>query len=549
MRLPYRFGRYTLVERIAAGGTAEIYRALVGRGRGARDVAVKRLLPSWGGNAEIEAMLMDEARVLSHLSHPAIVRVHEHGMAEGNPFIAMEYVDGMDCARLLAESVRDGGPPPLRIALYIVEQVLLALEFAHRSSDSEGRPLGVVHRDISPQNILLAWDGRVKVTDFGIAKGAHRTRMTELGQLKGKYAYMAPEQAMGMQVDCRADIFACGIVLWELVFARRLFEGESEVEVLERVRMMRSVPGDMRSLSPDLAGTLMLALAPDPARRYRGALEMLCDLRRAAVAAGGMATCYDLAGFLRERFSPEAEEEFAPARDQGSGAGLSTKPMGMSRFGSGRKICAMALRAAGLAATLGLAAISPPSRGGVAVAQTSPAQAEGVVLGATRLPPPAAMPERRGAVAIDTDPPGASGTLRIGDSVVRFKSPFARGDIEIGDGVRGFAEIETKGFKPARLEFKLDPLNPAFVKKVSLEREAHSTLSIHARPWGIVDIEGAISGREAPAVASGLKAGSYTVTVTHPPTGERASGRVTVKDGASKRCVATFSARPELKCF
>ncbi|HPM41718.1 MAG TPA: PfkB family carbohydrate kinase, partial [bacterium] len=383
--------------------------------------------------------------------------------------------------------------------------------------------------------LLVDHDDLIAATRFAVAAGGLAcTRRGVLPALHG-----------------RADIFACGIVLWELVFARRLFEGGSDVEVLEKVRMLRSVPGDMRSLPPDLAGTMMLALAPDPDRRYRAASEMLCDLRRAAVATGGMATCYDLAGFLHERFSPGAHELFVPNADLETQAGNLTRPMGGIPSGPGGKKFAVALRAAGLAATLGLVAISPPSRESVAVAETgtTPAIAVEAAPVAARVRPPSALPERRGAVAIDTDPPGAGGILRIGDKVVRFRSPFAQNDIEIGDGVLGFAEVGAKGFRPARLEFKLDPLNPAFVRKVSLEREAHATLSVRARPWGIVDIEGAASGREAPVVASKLRAGSYAVTVTYPPTGEKASGRVIIREGASKRCVATFSARAELKCF
>lgn len=271
MRLPYHFGRYTLLEKIACGGTAEVYRAVLNAEEGfAKTVAVKRLLPAWCGSDDFERMLIDEGRVLTHLTHGAIVQVMELGRIEGMPFLAMEFVDGIDAARLLSELIRDREPLPPPHALYLIGQVLLALAFAHRAAGGDGRPLNIVHRDVSPSNILLSWNGEVKVTDFGIAKGLHRSRETRVGQLKGKYAYMAPEQARGRVVDRRANIWAFGVVVYEMLMGRRLFDAEDISEtlaaVLTREVSVTSMPAD---IPPRLRALVRDCLIRDPKQRLR----------------------------------------------------------------------------------------------------------------------------------------------------------------------------------------------------------------------------------------------------------------------------------------
>ena len=303
MLLPYRFGRYTLVEKIACGGTAEVYRAVLNAHNGfAKTVALKRLLPSWGGNEEIQEMLVDEARVLTYLQHQAIVQVLELGSEEGITFIAMEFVDGVNCATLLKKIIRDRSPLPLTHALQITGQVLLALEFAHRCEDSVGRPLGIVHRDISPSNILLSYNGEVKITDFGVAKGLHKSSLSTFGQLKGKYAYMAPEQARGEPVDARADLFACGVVLYELLTAKRLFDAATDLEVLEKVKHAMIPKESTIELPPPIRSIVLRALLRDRSARYQSAAQMVADVRHAARKMDALGSSLELASYLKKVF-------------------------------------------------------------------------------------------------------------------------------------------------------------------------------------------------------------------------------------------------------
>ena len=280
-----------------------MYRAVLNADNGfAKTVAVKRLLPTWGGNDELREMLIDEARALTHLQHQAIVQVLELGSEEGTTFIAMEFVDGINCATLLKKTIRDRSPLAAAQTLYIIGQVLLALEFAHRCEDADGQPLKIVHRDISPSNILLSYNGEVKVTDFGIAKGMHRTRLSTVGQLKGKYAYMAPEQARGEPVDARADLFACGVVLYELLTARHLFDAPTDLEVLERVKQASLPDGALDELPASIHPIIMRALARDRKDRYPRAAQMLEDIRQAARSMDALSSNLELANYLRNIF-------------------------------------------------------------------------------------------------------------------------------------------------------------------------------------------------------------------------------------------------------
>lgn len=548
MHLPYQFGRYTLVEKIACGGTAELYRAVLHAEEGfAKTVAVKRLLPSWCGSDEVERMLIDEARVLTHLQHGSIVQVIELGRAEGAPFIAMEFVDGIDCARLLTELIRDREPLPLPHALYVIGQVLLALECAHRSVDASGKRLGVVHRDISPSNILLAWNGEAKVTDFGIAKGLHRTRETCAGQLRGKFAYMAPEQARGESIDPRADLFACGAVLFELLTATRLFDGRDDIEVLERVRRADWTREAIGGMSPEVRSLLTLALSADREQRYQSAAEMLSDVGRIARREGEPVTAIEFSGFLCGRFPRRRlpmEEIFRAV----TGEEPPTKPMALSEpFAAGARKVRQA-RAALLAALLAAVMLIPPasSKGKVVHRMPTPEPVSSFVpMRVVTVDPPHPSP---GAIAIDSNPPGLRGWLMLPGERRRIQTPFALEGIAVGDGVEGAIELVASGYRPAKERFRLEPSRPTFAKKIDLIREKPSSLSVQARPWGLVDIAGYASGQETPVAGLKLKAGRYLVKVRYPPSGRVVAHTLILADGETRRCFATFEGEPKFSC-
>lgn len=554
MRLPYRFGRYTLVEKIAAGGTAEVYRAVLSAENGfAKTVAVKRLLPLWGGNDELRAMLIDEARALVCLQHQAIVQVLELGSEGDIPFIAMEFVDGIDCGRLLNDVIRGGEYLPMAHALYIVGQILLALEFAHRTVDAGGRPLGIVHRDISPSNILLSWNGEVKVTDFGIAKGLHRTKFTATGQLKGKYAYMSPEQAGGKAIDARSDLFSCGIIMYELLSGTRLFDAPTDFEAVNLVRRVRIPPDPIRQLPAQVRAILILALAKDRDKRYQSAKEMLTDIQRASRALGEIGSSLDLASFLRGRFPGEAvrppdpradalgDEPRTRVLDEGA-----MQPAGVqSRLGGPLKRRAKHLARLGLVASmLGAIAVMPF---GMNEGSTKPPPAVSEKMSEDVRPvlPP---PDVEGAIAIDSAPSGAAGTLTLGGKVEGFVTPFAVEGIKVGDGIDGRIEIGKAGYESISHDFRLARDSPALVKNFALKRAGEGRISIHARPWGFASIDGVLARRETPVNGLKLKAGTYVVRVDHPPTGSAVKKMVDIADNQSRRCIAAFGRVPEFSC-
>ncbi len=540
MKLPHRFGRYTLLERIARGGTAEVFRARFESSDGfVKTVAIKRLLPNWCGNAELRTLLIDEARVLTHLQHQAIVQVYELGRDASVPFIAMEYVDGIDAGQLLRFCLRDEEPLPMAQALFITAQVLVALEFAHRSVGADGTPLHIVHRDISPSNILISVNGEVKVTDFGIAKGGHRTHVTAMGAPRGKYAYMAPEQARGESVDCRADLFACGIMLFELLTASRLFDAPTDIEVLERVRSVDLPQERMAHLPPELRAILLLALAADSDVRYQHASEMLADVRQAMQILGAMSTSLEMAGLLHERFA------CAPRATLGTEAeGDGTRVMPVEVGQRLRKWSWHRLRLMGAAVILLLLAAVPPVGSREVSVEVPPSSISQEVAAASAPSPTVPV---SGRIVIDSTPTGATGTLFFGGERRAITTPFVQDAIDLGDGIDGRVTLSLPGHVPATKTFRLTPESPAMVANVSLARRGHARLSVTARPWGMVDVAGAARGREAPLHLT-LAPGAHEVRVHHPPTGRSVSRRLQLAAGTNTRCRADFVDEARLVC-
>jgi eukaryotic-like serine/threonine-protein kinase len=229
-----QFGKYQLIRKIGTGGMAEVFlaRTMVAQGL-AKTLVIKKIHGAYARSRQFVTMFVDEAKIALGLNHPNIIQVFDFGAVGDTYFLAMEYVEGLDLLRLLQEAAKSRVRLPYGISAYIVQQVAKGLDYAHRKADEFGQPFGIVHRDISPQNILLSWDGGVKIVDFGIARA--RDVHEEQGVIKGKFAYMSPEQARGDAVDCRSDVFAAGIVLYELVCARPLFHAKGK-EALEMVK-------------------------------------------------------------------------------------------------------------------------------------------------------------------------------------------------------------------------------------------------------------------------------------------------------------------------
>ncbi|MFT5994073.1 MAG: serine/threonine protein kinase, partial [Bradymonadia bacterium] len=244
-------GRYRLLRSLARGGMGELYLAEVtGQHGWSKRVALKTVLPHLGADPEFISRFLDEATIAARLSHATIVSVFDAGCERGTWYLAMEYVDGPDLRRVLkALRVRDA-LMPIPLVLYIAAELAAALDVAHSACDEAGEPLGIVHRDVSPANVLLSRSGEVKLTDFGIAAARVRATRTETGRLRGTFPYISPEQAGGETVDGRSDVYAVGTLLFELLTGTRAFDGDSDVEILARVR--RGERPALLDLRPDL---------------------------------------------------------------------------------------------------------------------------------------------------------------------------------------------------------------------------------------------------------------------------------------------------------
>jgi serine/threonine-protein kinase len=272
-RLPRSLGAYRLLRRIGSGGMAEVYLALAYGASGfEKKVAIKAMLPEMRDNATLQRILIEEAKLGARLQHRNLVQVHDLGVAEGTYFLRMDYVDGADLRTLLHLERPERG-----LALLIAEEVVLAMEYLHQARDDDGRPLGLVHRDVSPGNVLLSRAGEVKLSDFGITKATMLADVTQANVLKGKYAYMSPEQVSGRSLTAQSDQFGLGIMLAEMLSGRRPYDGETPLATMELIRA--AAPPDLAELDPDLRPLILRCLAADPGRRFESD-----DALRAAIS-------------------------------------------------------------------------------------------------------------------------------------------------------------------------------------------------------------------------------------------------------------------------
>jgi serine/threonine protein kinase len=277
---PISFGKYTLFERIGRGGMADVFKARVqGPGGFERIFVIKRILPHLSDDPTFIKMFMEEAKLAARLNHPNIVQVFELDSVDGEYFMSMEYVRGRDLAETMRTLWARVGPPRPELVAYVGREMCRALAYAHDFTADDGTRLGMIHRDISPSNVMLSVEGAVKLLDFGIAKaltGDTEETNTKSGTLKGKFAYMAPEQTMSNDVDQRIDIFATGIVLHEILTGRRLFKGENDLQTIEKVRQCNVLPPSLHNpLCPaELDEIVLRALAKNSEDRYQNGSEM-----------------------------------------------------------------------------------------------------------------------------------------------------------------------------------------------------------------------------------------------------------------------------------
>ncbi len=309
---PTAFGKYYLIDRIAVGGMAEIFRAKTfGHGGFEKQVVIKRILSHLSGNDQFVQMFMDEAKVSALLQHANIVGIYDFGRFRDNYFIAMEQVEGRDVKLILRKLSERRKLLPPEFAVYIAMEAAKGLDHAHKKTTLQGVALNIVHRDVSPSNILVSWSGEVKVADFGIVKAANVADDAHAGVLKGKFEYMSPEQASARELDRRSDVFSLGIILWEMLTGRRLFKTDSDVRTLDRIKAGDVDPPSTQNnaVNARLDAIVMRALARDPDERYQDARELYADLLDFLYPASPDLTQSSLAHFIQEQFADEISVE------------------------------------------------------------------------------------------------------------------------------------------------------------------------------------------------------------------------------------------------
>ncbi len=475
-----KFGRYELLKRLAGGGMGEVYLA---RQRGLAGfqklLVIKTLLPHLCEDEELIAMFKDEARLCAHLVHPNICQVFEFDEIGGTYYLAMEYLRGEDLRRLWRACEQQGKRLPVPLICRIVADAAAGLAFAHSLRDASGQPYGIVHRDISPQNILVTLDGGVKIIDFGIAKAAGRAQHTRTGALKGKCSYMSPEQASGEAVDGRADIFALGIVLHELLTGRRLFKAEDDVQTLARVRECRVPPPSQLDpgLPPDLDPIVLKALAKDPAARYAGAQELRLALEEWLIEGRRSASTAHLSEFLKviyadrlEREAGEATAEFPTpvTRRTPSGPARTDGADSLARTGSASR------RASRRAPTVAVA---------VAAAVAAVVLVGFLAARAPVRPPPAAL------LTVHSDPEGAAVTVDGKPAgrtpLVGYSTAPGAARIELAlDGFLPLSAAEQLAAGARDLRYTLEKAPPPRVTVVLKSDPAGATIAEGSTPVG-----------------------------------------------------------------
>ncbi|MCA9563100.1 MAG: protein kinase [Myxococcales bacterium] len=337
----HRIDRYNLLRKLATGGMAEVFLAKTeGVGGFEREVVIKRILPDFSADRAFVEMFIDEARIAAKLHHHNIVQVFDFNKVGNTYYIAMEYIDGPDLRRVLEDASVIGARLEVEECLYIVSEIGKALDYAHKRV-VDGKSLNIIHRDVSPHNILLSMDGLVKLTDFGIAKAASRLTRTQDGIVKGKTAYMSPEQARGEHLDARSDLFALGTILFETLTMRRLFFGENEHQILRKVMDARIPSPKMyrKDLSPEVERVVLKLLARRPDKRYQSAAEAVSAIERVYRSIAQEPGNQQLARRLQQMFGTPNHHSPAPPPPVSGGQGGATAHMPADqRPGSARPV-------------------------------------------------------------------------------------------------------------------------------------------------------------------------------------------------------------------
>jgi serine/threonine-protein kinase len=328
--VPTTFGRYRLLARIGEGGMAEVYRALMTGPEGfERELVLKRILPRLSGTGDFKTMFIREAKISALLLHPNIVQIYEFGEVDGAYFIAMESVQGVTLREALTTLRREQRAMPYLVAADIARQICVGLDYAHSLSGPDGAPLEIVHQDISPTNIMLAYNGTVKILDFGIARAASfAEEEAKKGLIKGKVSYLSPEQINVRPFDSRADLFALGVVFHEMLTGRRLFQAKNDITRMRQLLSQTVLPPSALNagIPRELDRIVMRSLEMDPKDRYQSAADMASDLERTLIAA--RYSSRELSKLLHGLFLPDEDPLVVVDTGEGQSVGLTATSSG-----------------------------------------------------------------------------------------------------------------------------------------------------------------------------------------------------------------------------
>ena len=554
--LEQSFGRYTLVAKVGHGGMAEVFLAAAQGPAGFSKLSViKRLHPHLEDEDALVGMFLDEARLAARLNHPNVVQTFEVGDVDGLHYLAMEYLEGQSFARVMRRLGREGHRMPLALACRVFSEALHGLEYAHTLEDYDGTPLAVVHRDISPGNLFVTYDGQVKVLDFGIAKAGTQIMETRAGQVKGKFAYIAPEQARSGEHDQRADLWSLGVCMWEAFSGRRLFKGDSEISTLNNA--LRSdiirLDSDDGAIPAELAAIVDRALQRDPARRYPSARAIREDLEAFTASAGLRASRSEMGAFVTDLFHRERDEQRAilkahmagelegqvltpvPRHASGSHSGVVSYPDYAERRTPGKAAIGLVFLLASLVGAMTAWLLHQRDREPVVASPAGVAQPEAPVTVASPdgapvpLAPPTVTPssEAPGAPAVDPDPveaPGAGPEPVVGSVVGAESAPEPEpARVAMAAVMRPRGTSPRRRAPPETMAAEMAPEEPAAASGTG-------TLTLDTIPWSEVSLGSRVLGT-TPLRNVELPEGSHTLTLVNPERGLRTRYQVTIRAG------------------
>ncbi|MBI2083093.1 MAG: serine/threonine protein kinase [Deltaproteobacteria bacterium] len=565
---PKPFGRYVLLDKLAVGGMAEIYKAKTyGVDGFEKLLAIKRILPHCAADKEFISMLIDEAKLTVLLSHANIVQVFDLGKVGDDYFISMEFINGTNLREVMTRLAQKGEKLPEEIAVYIMSECCKGLDYAHRKTDYQGIPLNIVHRDISPQNILVSFEGEIKIVDFGIAKAAMNVSHTMAGILKGKIAYMSPEQALGKPIDHRTDIFSAGVVLYEMLTGEKLFTGETQFEVLNKIRTTRLNTTMLpEQLPASVKAILCKALAYNPKDRYQSVGDFQLDLTKFLYSSFIDFSPRHLASLLQKMFSKEIARKAAiPQLDDKTRSVLikqaeqedimvhgSSQPRaavtqktavsGIYSLPGVKKAGRMAIGLGILAAAAGLGYFGyqffkPEAKREVVVQKTTPVQKE-------RTPPPAA-PEAVdiGSFRVATNPSGAQ--IFLNDADTGLTTPSTLQKLPLGREYE--IRLVKKQYKEFKKKFALMTTEPILIDE-PLEALPLGVIDISSSPAGAkIFLDGQNTGKATPSKIENLHVPKdYQIKLALEGHADWFGG-VQVKDLEPVKLIATLTNLPKIE--